>query len=100
MQSLREGKCRLDDCNVTMMQCISSIHIHESKSGFILLKTAVISLTWSEVKGYPKLSDLMDFWCLMPLSAIFQLYHGDQSYQFTCQFLLLTLKTICNKLLR
>jgi len=19
-----------------------------------------------------------DFWCLMPLSAIFQLYHGDQ----------------------
>ena len=22
--------------------------------------------------------DLIDFWCLTPLSAIFQLYHGDQ----------------------
>jgi hypothetical protein len=22
--------------------------------------------------------DLTDFWCLTPLSAIFQLYHGDQ----------------------
>lgn len=22
MQSLREGKCRLDDCNITMTQCI------------------------------------------------------------------------------
>ena len=21
---------------------------------------------------------LIDFWCLQPLSAIFQLYHGDQ----------------------
>jgi hypothetical protein len=21
---------------------------------------------------------IVDFWCLMPLSAIFQLYHGDQ----------------------
>jgi hypothetical protein len=24
------------------------------------------------------LIDLIDFWCLTPLSAIFQLYHGDQ----------------------
>ena len=24
------------------------------------------------------LIDFFDFWCLMPLSAIFQLYHGDQ----------------------
>ena len=24
------------------------------------------------------LHDLIDFWCLTPLSAIFQLYHGDQ----------------------
>jgi len=23
-------------------------------------------------------NDFIDFWCLMPLSAIFQLYHGDQ----------------------
>jgi hypothetical protein len=23
---------------------------------------------------------LFDFWCLMPLSAIFQLYHDDQFY--------------------
>ena len=23
---------------------------------------------------------LIDFWCLMPLSAIFQLYHGDQCW--------------------
>jgi len=22
--------------------------------------------------------DLIDFWCLTPVSAIFQLYHGDQ----------------------
>jgi hypothetical protein len=26
---------------------------------------------------YNDLNFLFDFWCLMPLSAIFQLYHGD-----------------------
>jgi hypothetical protein len=26
----------------------------------------------------PALNLNLEFWCLMPLSAIFQLYHGDQ----------------------
>jgi hypothetical protein len=35
---------------------------------------------WSESIINLKMIDsfFIDFWCLMPLSAIFQLYHGDQ----------------------
>ena len=40
---------------------------------FLNLKLIVIS-----VEVILLFNDLIDFWCLMPLSGIFQLYHGDQ----------------------
>ena len=37
-----------------------------------------ISLQWRSVFIKNNYGFDFDFWCLMPLSIIFQLYHGDQ----------------------
>ena len=52
------------------------------------IKTSIKSLTQKvstverEVttfkQQYPEIDWFIDFWCLTPLSEIFQLYHGDQ----------------------
>ena len=42
-----------------------------------------LKLIWLFISNLPleiQLSRMNEFWCLTPLSAIFQLYHGDQFY--------------------
>jgi len=43
----------------------------------ILLKVVLSTITLT-FTCFSKLDLIFDFWCLMPLSEIFQLYHGDQ----------------------
>jgi hypothetical protein len=61
--------------------CISTHYLHNIKLYQVVYLTKEISnshaLVVSSTKHTGKcMIDLIDFWCLMPLSAIFQLYHG------------------------
>ena len=45
---------------------------------FLLETYKQVRSTKVKKEGHPWINWLIDFWCLTPLSAIFQLYHGDQ----------------------
>ena len=66
------------DCTEIFTEKLSSLALTSRtfSSYNILNMTIYMIFKYGEILSH--LVDLIDFWCLLPLSVIFQLYHGDQ----------------------
>ena len=73
----RQHEMRLMDVNMAMNPFGTRVNI--KIMDFHSIKTTERELLLTEGIIPPVVNDdLIDFWCLTPFSAIFQLYHGDQ----------------------